>query len=278
MTPPAKHRSEENASKAAATKSEAAGNQISMRQFVPLGLLCVLMLTAYLQGWHTHLSITQLALKFDDLQNNIAANFITALLLYIGIYALVTALSLPAGALLTIAGGLLFGWFFGTLATVIGATLGAIALFLIVKTSLGALLKAKAGPWLDQLQQGFEDNALSYMFFLRLVPIFPFWLVNVAPAFLGVKLGTYSFATFFGIIPGTLAFTYIGQGLQSVITTHKKNIESCINENGAQALCDHGLDLAALINKDILIALFLLSLVALIPVLIKRLRSQKDQA
>ncbi len=274
MTQPVKtsHTSPSPHSKAAQRKS------VSARQFLPLVGLTLLVLVAYLQGWHQHLSFTQFALKFDELQTYIAENFWAALFVYIGLYITITALFIPAGALVTIAGGLLFGWLFGTLATVIGATIGAVLLFLIVKTSLGELLKAKAGPWLQELQKGFDENALSYMFFLRLVPLFPFWLVNVAPAFLGVRLSTYSFATFFGIMPGSLAYSYIGQGLQSVIVAHKQTIEACMVEKGTAALCNSGLDLKSLITKDIFIALLLLSLVALIPVVIKRLRVKTNQA
>ena len=94
--------------------------------------------------------------------------------------------------------------------------LGAVAVFLIARTALGEPLRARAGPWLARMEQGFRDNALSYLLVLRLVPIFPFWLVNLVPAFLGVGLGTYALATCLGIVPGTLVYASVGNGLGAV--------------------------------------------------------------
>ncbi len=249
-----------------------------LKQYGPLIAIIALMAIAFANGWHKHFTLKELALNLEALKGFIETNYLVALLAYISLYVVITALSIPVGAVVTVAGGLLFGWFTGTLATVMGATIGATAIFLVARSSLGSLLKDKAGPWLKQLEAGFAENSLNYMFFLRLVPAFPFWLVNLAPAFLGVKLGHYVFATFFGIIPGTLAFTYIGEGLESVIMAQKASYEQCLTTAVSKADCEFGLDASALVTKEILIALALLSLVALIPVLIKRLRSSKDQA
>lgn len=261
--------------KVASAKNDGATEKSKLKQFLPVVFIIALMGFAFSQGWHKYLTLEQLALNLEVLQSFLIENYWVAIFSYIGIYILITALSIPGGAVVTIAGGLLFGWFIGTLSTVIGATLGATTIFLVAKTSLGNLLKAKAGPWLSQLEKGFQENALSYMFFLRLVPAFPFWLVNLAPAFLGVKLSTYIFTTFFGIIPGTLAFSYIGQGLESVITAQKQTYENCLAEKGAEGGCVFGLDASSLVTTELIIALALLSVVALIPVVIKRLRSTK---
>ena len=248
-----------------------------LKQYAPLLIIVGLMAFAFSQGWHKYLTLKELALNLETLQTFLAQNYLSAILAYIGIYIVVTALSIPGGAAITIAGGLLFGWFVGTLSTVVGATIGATLIFLAAKTSLGELLKAKAGPWLKQLEQGFEENATSYMFFLRLVPAFPFWLVNLAPAFLGVKLSTFMFTTFFGIIPGTLAFSYIGQGLESVISAQKQSYENCVAAKGADGGCVFGLDASSLITPHLIIALVLISLVALIPVIIKRLKTRNQK-
>jgi uncharacterized membrane protein YdjX (TVP38/TMEM64 family) len=132
------------------------------------------------------------------------------------IYAAVIALSVPGGAVLTIAGGFLFGTLPATLYVVVAATLGATILFLIARTALGDPLRARAGPWLRRMEAGFAENALSYLLVLRLIPIFPFWLVNLVPAFLGVGLGTYVLGTFFGIIPGSFVYASVGNGLGAV--------------------------------------------------------------
>ena len=131
---------------------------------------------------------------------------------FVVLYMVGTALSVPGGAFLTIAGGFLFGTWLGGAYVVIGATLGATLLFLIAKTALGDALRARAGPALKRMEAGFNRNALSYMFVLRLIPLFPFWLVNLVPAFLGVSLRVYLIGTFFGIMPGTFVFASIGNG------------------------------------------------------------------
>jgi uncharacterized membrane protein YdjX (TVP38/TMEM64 family) len=179
--------------------------------------------------------------------------------------------------IVTVASGLLFGWAIGTLATVVGATIGATLLFLIARTSLGEPLRQKAGPWLSQFQQGFEKDAFNYLLFLRLVPAFPFWLVNLAPAFLGVRLWTYIITTFIGIIPGSLAFSYTGFGLESVIEQQRSLYDDCVSKQG-EAACEFSLDASSLVTKEIIIAFLLLSVIALLPVLIKRLRNKRNQA
>lgn len=140
-----------------------------------------------------------------------------AALLFMAVYATSTALSLPGGAILSITGGFLFSGMVGGLYVIVGATVGATAIFLAAKTVLGDSLRHRAGPWLTKMQAGFRDNALSYLLVLRLIPLFPFWLVNLVPAFLGVRLGTYVLGTAIGIVPGTLVFTFTGAGIGSVL-------------------------------------------------------------
>jgi uncharacterized membrane protein YdjX (TVP38/TMEM64 family) len=136
-----------------------------------------------------------------------------AILLFGLIYAVVTAFSLPGGAFMTITGGFLFGWLGGGLIVIFGATIGATALFLMARTAVGGVLEARAGPFLQKMEDGFRQNAICYLLVLRLVPIFPFWLVNLVPAFLGVSTTTYIIATFLGIIPGTFVYASVGNGL-----------------------------------------------------------------
>jgi uncharacterized membrane protein YdjX (TVP38/TMEM64 family) len=126
------------------------------------------------------------------------------------------ALSIPGATVLTIAAGFLFGQLWATVLVVIAATAGATALFLLAKTTIGDTLRAKAGPWLQRMEAGFAEGALSYLLVLRLIPLFPFFVVNLVPAFLGVPLATYVIATFVGIIPGTFVYASVGAGLGSV--------------------------------------------------------------
>jgi uncharacterized membrane protein YdjX (TVP38/TMEM64 family) len=132
------------------------------------------------------------------------------------IYTTAVAFSLPGATVLSITGGFLFGTVWGTVCIVISATLGATVLFLIAKTAFGDALRTRAGPWLQNMEAGFRDNALSYLLVLRLVPLFPFFMVNLVPALLGVPLPTYVLGTFVGIIPGALVYATVGAGLGSI--------------------------------------------------------------
>jgi uncharacterized membrane protein YdjX (TVP38/TMEM64 family) len=242
-----------------------------LRRWLPLIALVALMALVFAMGWHKYLSFKTIGLNYDMLKGFIGAHLIVALLLYIAAYVVVVALSLPGGAAMTVAGGLLFGWELGTPVSVIGATIGATVLFLIVKTSLGESLAAKAGPLLAKLSEGFKENALSYLLFLRLVPAFPFWLVNLAPALLGVPLRTFVIGTFLGIIPGTAAFSFAGAGLGSGIEAQNATFKECLAQRAAKPdlVCNYTIDTSALVTKELLVAFVLLGLVALIPVGIK---------
>ena len=145
------------------------------------------------------------------------AHPLLATLAFVVVYAGATALSLPGALFLTMAGGFLFGTWLGGLLSVIGATSGAVVLFLIARSSLGAALRDRAGPWLMRLEAGFRRDAFSYLLVLRLVPLFPFWLVNLVPALLDVPLSTFALATFVGIIPGGLVYASVGSGLGAVL-------------------------------------------------------------
>ena len=243
-----------------------------LKRLLPLIVLIVVAGLVVTQGWHKYLSLEEIARNHEALTAYIGSNLILSLLAYMALYIAVVALSLPGGAALTLAGGLLFGWYIGGPATVIAATIGATILFLIAKTALGEILAARAGPWLAKLRQGFKENALSYLLFLRLVPAFPFWLVNLAPALLGVPLRTYVLGTFFGIIPGTMAFSFAGAGLGSVIEAQKQSYADCLTRQrlGETGECQFTLDTGALITTEILLAFAALGFVALIPVLMKK--------
>ncbi|MEP5261497.1 MAG: TVP38/TMEM64 family protein, partial [Nitratireductor sp.] len=179
-------------------------------------------------------------------------NWALAAFIYVFAYIAVVAFSLPGALVATLTGGFLFGTVFGGLLTVVGATIGATAIFLAAKTALGDMLREKAGPKLRKLEDGFGKNAFSYMLVLRLVPIFPFFLVNLAPAFLGVPLRTYVAATFVGIIPGTFVFASLGNGLGAVF------------DAGSDP------DLGLIFKPEILGPILALAALALVPVLYRR--------
>ncbi len=147
---------------------------------------------------------------------------ITACAVFVALYAVLVALSIPGAAFLTIVGGFVFGTVVGAICTVIGATIGATAIFLLARTAIGEGLRARAGPFVKRLEEGFRKNALSYLLFLRLVPGFPFFIVNLVPAFLGVSLRVFVLGTALGIIPGTVIFSSVGNGLGTIFASGGK--------------------------------------------------------
>lgn len=180
-----------------------------LKSFAPLLVLIGGLGIAYLNGWQEYLTLEGFARNLGWLDAQIERNFLMVLLAYMLVYAAATAFMVPA-SFLTISGGVLFGLAFGTGGTVIGATIGACILFTAAKTSIGETLRSIVGPFIDKMQKGFNEDAMSYLFALRLIPAFPFAVVNIAPAILGAKFRDYFITTLLGIIPGTLAYTWIG--------------------------------------------------------------------
>jgi uncharacterized membrane protein YdjX (TVP38/TMEM64 family) len=250
------------------------GTRSWLKRLWPLVLLVAVMGLVLAMGWQHYLSFEALAEHRDALRALMGANLMLSFVAFIAIYAATVALSLPGGAVLTLAGGFLFGWLLGGIASIIGATIGAAIVFLIARSALGEVLAARAGPWLSRFRQGFQDDAFSYLLFLRLVPIFPFWLVNLAPGLLGVSFWTYVATTFLGIIPGTFAYALAGSGLDSVIRAQQAAHESCLAKMGpgGQESCPYMLDPGALLTPELVAGLVALGLVALIPVAVKWFR------
>jgi uncharacterized membrane protein YdjX (TVP38/TMEM64 family) len=226
----------------------------SWRRWLPLLALLGVLAAVYASGLHRYLSYDTLAARHEALAGFVAANPLLAPLAYIAVYALSTALSLPGALFLTLAGGFLFGTLAGGSFAVLGATAGATGLFLIARTALGAGLRQRAGPWLNRMERGFREDAFSYLLVLRLIPLVPFWLVNLVPAFLGVPLATFAAATFIGILPATFVYAGVGDGLGVLL------------EEGQRP------DLGLILRPQILLPLLGLALLALLPVAYKRLR------
>jgi uncharacterized membrane protein YdjX (TVP38/TMEM64 family) len=147
----------------------------------------------------------------------VADNVVVAGLAYVAAYVAAVAFSLPGAVFLTLAGGFLFGAAIGTLLTVTGATIGATLVFLFAKAIFGANALDRFGAPAARLADAIRRNAASYLLVLRLVPLFPFFLVNLVPAFVGVRLPVYVVTTLFGIIPGTAVFSLAGAGLGAVL-------------------------------------------------------------
>lgn len=189
---------------------------LTLRRALPLVLLIVAPIAAIALGAPEYLSFDSLREHRAWLMDAVAQRPVLTIVAFILLYVVTVTLSIPGATILTIAAGFLFGQLCATVLVVAAATAGATALFLLAKTTVGDALRARAGPWLQRMEAGFREGALSYLLVLRLIPLFPFFVVNLVPAFLGVPLGTYVLATFVGIIPGTFVYASVGAGLGSV--------------------------------------------------------------
>lgn len=189
---------------------------MTLRRLLPLAILAALIAAVFALGLDRYLTLDALRDNRSALLDIVKSNAVAAGAAFIATYAAVVALSLPGATIMTLAGGFLFGVPLGASLTVVGATVGATALFLIARSAFGDILRRKAGPFLGRMAEGFEQNAFNYLLFLRLVPAFPFWAVNLAPALLGMRLVPFIVATGLGIIPGTVVFTAFGAGLGEI--------------------------------------------------------------
>lgn len=228
-----------------------------LKRLLPLVVIVVLIALFFVLGLDRYAMFETLRENRAALRGFVAAHAIIAPIAFMLAYAASVALSLPGGAVMTLAGGFLFGALFGTIYVVIAATAGAALLFVVAKTALGDVLRAKAGPFVRKMEAGFQENALSYLLVLRLVPAFPFWVVNLVPALLGVRLRTYVFGTLVGIIPGTFVFATFGAGLGGIF--------------------DAGGDvsLKAVLTPEIIGGLLGLSVLALVPVVLKKIKARR---
>ncbi len=190
--------------------------RISATRWLPVAVLGLGAIAVFAFGLDDYLTFESLHENRMLLEGFISDHRVLAPVVFFLVYATVVAFSLPGGAVMTIAGGFLFGNVLGTALVILSATMGAVAIFTAAKTALGESLRAKAGPWLQNFEAGFQKNAFNYLLVLRLIPLFPFFVVNLVPAFLGVGLRTYTIATVIGIIPGSFVYASVGAGLGSI--------------------------------------------------------------
>lgn len=201
-----------------------------------------------------YLSLEEFQKHHQFLTDLVRQHWLASGLLYVLTYVIVTSLSLPVGAVISITGGFLFGAALGTVLTVTAATIGAVVFYGIVRFALEDRLKNKAERFMRRMRRGFERDAFSYLFLLRLLPIFPFFIVNLVSALLHVRLGVYITATFLGIMPGSFAYNAFGSGVGEIL------------ERGEE------LTLKGIFNHDIIVAMVLLAFLAFLPILVKRYR------
>jgi len=230
---------------------------MNWKRLLPLAVLVLLIGAAFAFRIDRYLTLDALRDNRAALLAFVQANGVLAACAFVLVYAAVVALSVPGAAIMTLAGGFLFGIVLGASLTVIGATLGATLLFLIARSAAGDFLRQRAGPFLARMSDGFSKDAFFYLLFLRLVPAFPFWAVNLAPALLGMRLAPFVVATALGIIPGTVVYTAFGASLGQVF------------DAGGHV------DLKTVFSPTLIAALIGLGLLALAPVVVKRFREKR---
>lgn len=226
-------------------------------KWLPLAILMVIFALFYVLGFNRYFNFAYLQESHAALKQGVDQNLILSLLVFGVAYIIVTATSLPVAAFLTILGGFLFGPYISLIIVDIAATLGATILFFAVRTSFGEVLKQRATPWVKKLEVGFKKNAFSYLLFLRLIPLFPFWVVTLVPGLLGVSLRSFFFATLIGIIPGTFVYALLGNGLGVLLEKGQKP------------------DLNIIFDLEIFLPICGLAILSLLPLLYKRFKKNE---
>ncbi len=199
-----------------ATPKEGGRKASGAVRFLPAILLVAGLALFFALDLERYVTLDALRAHRALLQAYVAAHPVTAPLLFAAAYVLIVACSVPVGAVMTLAGGFLFGVPEGSALVVVSATLGASIVFLATRTALAERVRARLGPSLLKMQDVIRANAFNYILVLRLVPVFPFFVVNLAAGLLGVRFRTYALATFIGIIPGTVVYAGLGNGLGSL--------------------------------------------------------------
>jgi uncharacterized membrane protein YdjX (TVP38/TMEM64 family) len=247
-----------------AKDGNASGSRISVFRFLPIAIIAAGLFLGYALGLADFLSLDYLAASRSHLKDFVANNYLLALSSFFFIYVIAVAFSFPAASVLTIFGGFLFGWFVAGVTVAFAATLGATILFWAARYAFADFFMHKIGTRAAAMADGFREDAFSYLLVLRLAPVFPFFVVNIAPAFFNVSIRDYVVATFFGILPGTFAYAFLGQGVDSVLMAAK----------------DAGRNVAVsdLVTPDITIAFAALAAVAAIPLIVKKFRSRQSRA
>lgn len=230
-------------------------------RYLPLALVILGLGVGYALGWQRYLNLQTLVDSRDALKALVDTHPVVAPLAFFGVYATAVALSFPAASVLSIFGGFLFGWMFGGVIVALAATLGATLVFLAARSAFGDVLRVKVGGKAAALADGFQTNAFGYLLALRLAPVFPFFIVNIAPALFDVKLTTFVIATALGILPGVFAYTYLGSGLDDAVQR-------------ADA-AGTSLSVKDLVTPELTLAFAALAVLALVPVAVKKWKARR---
>ena len=229
-----------------------------IKRFGPLILVALAVAVVLASGLADHLSLVELKARRDQLQGFVALHPALSFGLYILIYIAVVSLSLPGALVMTLSGGFLFGPWLGAAAASSGASMGAAVIFLVCRSAVGDSLRGKAGSTIAKIEEGVRRDAFSYILTLRLIPVMPFWLVNLAAGLVNIPLRTFLAATVLGILPGSLVYSGLGAGLGEVFASGQEP------------------NLRVIFEPHVLLPLVGLGLLSLLPVVLRRFRKSGD--
>ena len=223
-----------------------------IKRTLPLIIIIILVIIAWVSGVSDLASLESIKLQREELLELVNNRPVLSITGFILLYIISVALSLPIATILTLLGGFLFGRWIGTIVIVFAATIGASILFVAARSAIGTTLREKAGPLYKKIETNMIHNATGYMLFMRLVPLFPFFMVNIVPALFNVRIIPYILTTFFGIIPGTFVYANVGRELGTI-----------------ESLTD-------LASPQTLAAFTLLGMFALIPTIYKQIKARNN--
>lgn len=229
-----------------------------LKQWLPLIIIIGLLILVISMGWYRYLSFPSLQQHRKLIAQCVDQHYGLCVLGFMLIYIIATAASIPGAVFLTLAGGFIFGPWLGTVYVIISATLGACCVFLAVRTALGEWLAQKVSGWVAKLEKGFQQNAFSYLLSLRLVPLFPFWVINIVAALLNVELKQFFLATLIGIIPGSFVYNLVGNGLGELFAKGQTP------------------NLMIIFKPSIFIPLLLLAALSLLPTMYKKFKKKPN--
>ncbi|KTC95261.1 MULTISPECIES: TVP38/TMEM64 family protein [Legionella] len=230
--------------------------KIPLKRLLPLLILLLLLFLFFYFRLGQYLSFDSLKEHRTQLITWTKTHYLATVLAFMGTYILTVAIAVPGALFLTLTSGFLFGIFWGTLYVIISATIGATLLFLAVHSALGEWLSQKTTQWITKMKKGFHENAFSYLIILRLIPVFPFWAINIVSGLLKVKPKTFILATFIGIIPGAFIYAMIGNSLGLIFDRNEKP------------------DLHIVFSPEILLPLIALALLLFLPIIYHQLKEK----
>lgn len=219
-----------------------------LKRLGPLVLILAMLAAGFAFGLQHQLSWTALAAHRAALRTWVEAAPLATAAAYVAVYALAVAVSFPGAVWITVAGGFLFGTALGAALAVSGSTVGAVLLVLTARSALGPLRARRVGSLIERMRPGLERDGFSYVLALRLIPVMPFWLTNLAAALAGVRLSHFAAATLIGTIPATTVFASVGAGVGEVLGTGRTP------------------DISVILSAPILLPLLGLALLSLLPV------------